>query len=58
MTVIATIMLPLTLVTGIYGMNFESIPGLKSPLGFWSVIGAMAVLAAAMLALFRRTGWL
>jgi len=58
LTVIATIMLPLTLVTGIYGMNFESIPGLKSPIGFWSVIGAMTALAAVMLALFRRRGWL
>lgn len=58
LTVIATIMMPLSLVAGIYGMNFESIPGLRSPLGFWLTLGGMLLIAVGMLYFFRRRRWL
>lgn len=43
LAIITAIFAPLTLLTGIYGMNFESIPGLKSPEGFWVMLVAMLV---------------
>ena len=58
LTMFATVLLPLSLIAGIYGMNFEFIPGLHSPLGFWATITAMAAIAAGMLLGFRRKGWL
>lgn len=57
LTVISTIMLPLTVVTGFFGMNFEHIPGLDSPAAFWITTASMALLAAFMFWFFRRKGW-
>ncbi|MCM5570885.1 magnesium transporter CorA family protein [Burkholderiaceae bacterium FT117] len=58
LTAITAIFLPLTLITGIFGMNFEFIPGLHSPTGFWWTIAAMVVIAVALLALFRARAFL
>ena len=58
LTVISSVMLPLTLVTGIYGMNFDRIPGLHHPWAFFFVIGGMLVLATGMLVFFKRSRWL
>ena len=57
LSIIATIMLPLSLITGFFGMNFQRFPGLDHPLGVWFVVGTMLVLAGIMLAYFRRKGW-
>lgn len=57
LTVIATIMMPLSLIAGIFGMNFETIPGLGSPAGFWLAMVGMILIAAGMLYFFRRRGW-
>uniref|UniRef100_UPI000ABBCC23 CorA family divalent cation transporter n=1 Tax=Acinetobacter baumannii TaxID=470 RepID=UPI000ABBCC23 len=35
LAIITAVFAPLTLLTGIYGMNFEVISGLKAPVGFW-----------------------
>lgn len=58
LTVITTIFMPLTLITGIYGMNFEYLPGLAWRWGFFVVLGTMAVTAGVMLLLFRWKKWL
>ncbi len=58
LTVIATIILPLSLIAGIYGMNFEFMPELHTHYGYFVVLGIMAGLAGTMLYLFRRKGWL
>ena len=58
LTGVATIMLPLTLVTGVFGMNFEFMPVVKSQAGFWFTMSGMLVLAICMLTLFRRRHWL
>lgn len=58
LTVIATVMMPLSLLAGIFGMNFEVIPGLAHPWGFWILMAAMAVLTVWMLRSFKRRGWL
>lgn len=58
LTIIATIMMPLTLITGVFGMNFRHMPLVDAPAGFWVVMGAMGLLALAMVKAFRRAGWM
>ena len=58
LTVVSAIMLPLTLIAGIYGMNFEYIPELKLPWGYFGVLGLMVTIATLLLLAFRRLGWL
>ena len=58
LTILATIMLPLTLVTGYFGMNFEYIPGLKNPSGIWYTTGALVVITVSMLGYFKYKKWL
>ena len=59
LTVMSTIFLPLTVLTGMWGMNvpLPEFPG-GAAAQFWWVVGLMVVIAAVMLALFRRNGWL
>lgn len=52
LTAITAVFMPLTLITGIFGMNFEFIPGLHTRAGFWITIGGMAALSAALLGWF------
>lgn len=54
LTVFAAVFLPLHLVAGIYGMNFEWMPELRRPWGYPFALGLMAAIAAAVLAYFRR----
>jgi magnesium transporter len=58
LTVFSTIMLPLTLIAGIYGMNFEHIPELHWLHGYPFALGLMAVTAIGLLVWFRRKGWI
>jgi magnesium/cobalt transport protein CorA len=58
LTIITATFMPLTLITGIFGMNFEFIPGLHSPGGFWISLLGMAGVVAAMLIYFRLRRWL
>jgi magnesium/cobalt transport protein CorA len=58
LTIITATFMPLTLITGIFGMNFEFIPGLHSPGGFWISLLGMLGVVAAMLAYFRFRRWL
>ncbi len=58
LTILATIMLPLTLVTGYFGMNFEQMPLLKEPRGVWYTTAAMLIVVLSMLAFFKRKKWL
>lgn len=55
----ATIMLPLTLLAGIYGMNFQHLwPPTDHPYGFWLVIGCMIGVGTGLYAWFRRAHWI
>lgn len=56
LTTISVIMLPLTLVSGIYGMNIP-LPAQESPASFLGVVGVMMLIAVGMLTYFRRRGW-
>jgi magnesium transporter len=58
LTIIATIMMPLTLIASIYGMNFKHMPELNSPLGYPTVIIIMATIIVSMLFYFKRKKWL
>jgi magnesium transporter len=58
LTIIATIFIPLTLITGIYGMNFKYMPELEWPWGYLMVWLALLVIAAVMLVYFRKKKWL
>ncbi len=57
LTIIATIMLPLSLVAGIYGMNFKFLPELEWPFGYFFALGVMAAIASGMMLYFRKKGW-
>ena len=58
LTVFSAIILPLSLIAGIYGMNFDNMPELHSHWGYFGVLTSMIARAAGMLLWFRRKGWL
>ena len=57
LTAIATIMLPLTFIAGVYGMNFEHMPELKWSYGYAFALGLMVLVAGFMLLYFKRKRW-
>ncbi|HEY63880.1 MAG TPA: magnesium/cobalt transporter CorA [Caldilineae bacterium] len=57
LTVISVVMLPLTLLSGIYGMNV-ALPLATHPWAFFFIIGVMAAMTFFMLWIFYRRGWL
>ena len=54
LTIFSAIMLPLTFIAGVYGMNFDNMPELHSRFGYYTVWGIMIVVAVGMLYLFWR----
>jgi len=58
LTLISTIMLPITFVAGVYGMNFEHMPELRTAWGYPSALTLMAVIALSTLLWFRHKGWI
>jgi magnesium transporter len=58
LTIIATIFLPLTFLTGLYGMNFDYMPELQWHYGYFAVWGLSITVVATMLVIFRRKRWL
>jgi magnesium transporter len=58
LTVFSAILLPLTLLSGIYGMNFVEIPLSHQAAGFWMIVGAMFLIAIALWIYFARRGFI
>jgi len=58
LTIIATIFIPLTFIVGVYGMNFENMPELKWPWGYYLIWGVMILVGTGMFFLFRKKRWL
>jgi len=58
LTVLTAVFMPLTLITGVFGMNFEFLPGIHSPGGFWWTLGSMALIAAGLVMFFRTRRYL
>lgn len=54
LSIVTTIFLPMTLVTGIFGMNLGGLPGQQDPFGFWYGFVAMLALGAVTLVLLKR----
>ncbi|NOU99932.1 magnesium/cobalt transporter CorA [Paenibacillus planticolens] len=57
-TALTTIFMPLTFITGVFGMNFDNILGLQIPHGDEYVLALMGLLGIAMYVLFRKKEWL
>ena len=70
LTIVSVIVLPLSLITGFYGMNFQvympsgemvhpyNMPELYSPLGYFGAIGMMALIVLVQVLYFGRLGFL
>ena len=58
LTVLSAIFLPLSLVAGIFGMNFEYMPELKMHYAYFFALGGMVTLAVVLLVLFRIKRWI
>jgi magnesium transporter len=58
LTIFSAIMLPLTFIAGVYGMNFEHMPELTTSYGYFVVWGIMLFVAVGMLGLFWKRGWI
>jgi zinc transporter len=54
LSVLTALLMPGTLLSGIFGMNMEDVPGLQTPGAFWYVLALMAMLGAGMLALLKK----
>ena len=59
LTILSTIFMPMTVLTGLYGMNVDlpHLPG-GGLAQFWWIVGMLTVLSVVMLVYFRRKGWL
>ena len=58
LTVVTVTFVPLSLLVGIYGMNYENMPELKAEHGYYILISVMGAIAGGLLYLFRRMRWL
>jgi magnesium transporter len=57
LTIVSTVFLPLSFITGAFGMNFLHIPGASSQLGFYITCALLIVLGALMLFYFKKRRW-
>ncbi len=58
LTIFSAIFMPLTFIAGIYGMNFDNMPELRTRTGYFWTLGGMAFLGISMVVYFRRRGWM
>jgi len=57
-TALTTIFMPLTIITGIYGMNFDHMPELHMKYGYYAVLIVMLAVGFSMFLFFRKKDWL
>lgn len=57
LAIIATTFLPLNLIAAIYGMNFEFMPLVFNPYGFWIMLGLMILIAVSSFLYFKHKRW-
>lgn len=58
LTVVAMLFMPATLIAGIFGMNFQTMPWIAEQNGFWWAMAVMGCIALFMLMIFWRRQWL
>jgi magnesium transporter len=58
LTVISAIFIPLTFIAGVYGMNFQHMPELAKPWGYFACLGMMLGIAIGQLLYFKKRRWL
>ncbi|HCM72662.1 MAG TPA: hypothetical protein DIS87_00820 [Armatimonadetes bacterium] len=58
LTVSSIVLMSVTLIASIYGMNFKNMPELNHPWGYPIALLSMLLLAAGLILTFRRRGWL
>jgi magnesium transporter len=58
LTIFSAVMLPLTFIAGVYGMNFDNMPELHSRYGYYGAWIFMVVVAVGMLLFFKKRGWI
>jgi magnesium transporter len=58
LTLVATVMLPITFIAGVYGMNFKHMPELDFIWGYPAAIGLMTLITVGSLIWFRYKGWI
>ena len=57
LSVVSALALPAVVITGVFGTNFDNVPGLHSNWGFLTMMGSMVGIAASLAYYFRRKGW-
>jgi magnesium transporter len=57
MAIVTCLLAPATVIGGVFGMNFQTIPWLHNRFGFFGAVGLMLVIPVWMLWVFRRRGW-
>lgn len=57
MAVVTCLLAPATVIGGIFGMNFESIPWLHNPYGFFIAMALMLLIPVVMIYFFKKRGW-
>lgn len=57
LTVITTIFMPVTFIAGVYGMNFDNMPELNAPFGYFAVLTVMIGIGLGMFLWFKKKGW-
>ena len=57
MAVVTCLLAPATVIGGIFGMNFNRIPGLQNPYGFYSAVALMFIIPLWMIWNFKKRGW-
>jgi magnesium transporter len=57
MAIVTCLMAPATVIGGIFGMNFQSIPYLHNQHGFWIAVSLMLLIPLLMIYIFKKRGW-
>ena len=57
LSIIATIALPLGVISGVYGTNFATLPGQNFAYGFWMMLLGMFAVIAIMMFFFKKREW-
>jgi len=58
LTIISSIFIPLSFIASVYGMNFDNMPELRNPHGYFYVLGIMFIILLGMIGYFKKRGWM